>query len=398
MNIIESYKVGVKMLHCPYCGTIVKEDESFCVKCGNELPNDLNTRFKVKKPFNRYWYMPIFSLLLCILSLMTFHFILQHKGTTAKQLYNQGESFILDDNYQKAKDSFSDALTYKDNFYEANIALDFVEKVLDIKDDLEVAIKHQENHQFKEALSMIGAAERTLRNYHGAGVNNLIDQIIIQRNHVKVEQLKSLLDEQPNIDELKNLLWESEAIKNDDAEEITLNIRNQIVDYTFSKASEQLNSKQFNDAQILVDDGLKYASNSEKLLSLKTTIEKEKTAFEMEQQQRIEQAIHLAAEEQQMNKEDAVKLNFVEIDSDEQGNWIVNGEVTSVATVPINSALIEYSLLTKQDDEILSNKVYVFPDTLYMNEEGKFEFTHYDIDEKLKNIKVNVNKITWYTD
>lgn len=386
------------MLHCPYCGTIVKENESYCVKCGKELPNDLNLRFKGKKQFNRYWYLPISSLLLCMLSLLIFHFIFQHKEITAKELYDQGENFVLDEDYVKAKDSFLDALTYKENFYEANIALEFVDKVITIEGDLGEASKLQENEQFQEALTMIDTAEKTLRTYHGAAVTNLIDQIITERNNIKIEQLKSLINEQPNIDELKSLLWESEAIKNADAEEITLNIRNQIVDYTFSKASEQLNSKQFNDAQILVDDGLKYASDSEKLLSLKTTIENEKTAFEMAQQQRIEQAIHLAAEEQEKNKEDAVNLGTVKIEKDDQDNWIINGEVTSVATVPINSVLIEYSLMTNKDEEILSNKVYVFPDKLYMNENGKFEFTHYDIDKKHKDIKINVNKITWYTD
>lgn len=398
IHLFKSYKVGVKMFHCPYCGSIVKEDESFCIKCGKELPDDLNARFNQKKHFNRYWLLPIFCLLICVVSLMAFFFILQHQETTAKQLFNQGESFILEEDYSKAKEAFSDALTYKDNFFEANVALNFTNKVLQIEEDLKQAMKQQENNEFKESLDMINAAERTLQNYHGSAVDQLIDQIIIIKNDTKVEQLKYLLSQQPNIDELKSLLWESEAINNLDAEEITNSIRNQIVDYTFSKASEQLNNKQFNDAQILVDDGLKYAGDSEKLLSLQTTIEKEKTAFETEQQQRIEQAIHLAAEEDEKNKEDAIKLNSVKITKDDQDNWIVNGKVTSVATIPINSVLIEYSLLTNKDEEIETNKVYVFPDKLYMNEEGKFEFTHYDIDKKHKKVKVKVNKITWYTD
>src|SRR5690625_1570186 len=111
------------MLHCPYCGSIVKEDESFCIKCGKELPNDINARFKQKKYFNRYWLFPIFSLVLCILSFMSIHFILQHKEASAKQLYNEGENFIIEENYEKAKEAFSDALNYKDNFHDANAAL-----------------------------------------------------------------------------------------------------------------------------------------------------------------------------------------------------------------------------------------------------------------------------------
>ena len=150
IHLFKSYKVGVKMFHCPYCGSIVKEDESFCIKCGKELPDDLNARFNQKKHFNRYWLLPIFCLLICVVSLMAFFFILQHQETTAKQLFNQGESFILEEDYSKAKEAFSDALTYKDNFFEANVALNFTNKVLQIEEDLKQAMKQQENNEFKE--------------------------------------------------------------------------------------------------------------------------------------------------------------------------------------------------------------------------------------------------------
>lgn len=385
-------------MHCPYCGTITEEDEFYCVKCGEKLPSDLSKRFKPKRKFNRYWYLPMFIILFCLLSFMAYYFILHSNETNAKDFYEQGENSVLDEDYSAAKELFTSALTYKKNFYEAETALSFVKKVIDIENDLKEATAKQENHDFQEALSIVNAAENSLKNFHGTAVTQMINQIVAHRDHIKIEQLQNQLDEQPNIDKLKILLWESEAIKNEEAVEITSDIRNQIVDYTFSKASEQLNSNQFNDAQILVDDGLKYATDSEKLQSLKTTIEKEKTAFETAQQQRIEQAIHLAAEEQEINKSDAVKLGTVDIHKDDKGNWIVKGEVSSVATVPISSILIEYTLLTNQDNELLSNKVFVFPDKLYTNEIGKFEFTHYDIDKQQKNIQVKVNKITWYTD
>src|SRR5699024_5797123 len=142
------------------------------------------------------------------------------------------------------------------------------------------------------------------------------------------------LNSEPNIDDLKSLLWETEAINNDESMEIAESIRTKIVDFIFSKASEQLNNNQFSDAQILVEDGLKYVADSEKLLSLKTTIDKEKTAFETAQQERIEQAINMAAEEHEVNQSDAVKLNSVKLKKDDQEKLVVKGEVNSIATIP----------------------------------------------------------------
>lgn len=386
------------MIYCPYCGTITKEDETYCVKCGESLPADLSKRIKPKRKFNRYWYIPILVTLCLFLSYPPYFFLFQSKETAAKELYEIGENNLLEEEYITAQESFTKALTYKKDFQEAKIALSFVDKVIEIENNLDEAITKQKKNEFQEALSIVNEAESSLKNFHGTAVTPLINKIVMRRDLVKVDQLKQQLEEEPSIDTLKILLWEAEAIKNDKAEEITSDIRNQIVDYTFSKASDQLNNKQFNDAQILIDDGLKYAAESEKLQSFKTTIEKEKTAFETAQQQRIEQAIHIATEEEEKNKSDAVKIDSVNIKNDEKGNWIVAGKVSSVATVPISSVLIEYSLLTKEGNEILTNKVFSFPDKLYTNETGKFEFTHYDISKQHKDIEVKVNKITWYTD
>lgn len=386
------------MIYCPYCGTITKEDETYCVKCGENLPNDLSKRIKPKIKFNRYWYMPILITLCFLLSYPPYFFLFQSNETTAKELYGEGENHLLEEEYTEAQESFTKSLTYKRSFQEAELALNFVDQVIEIESTLEDAITKQEENEFQEALAIVYEAEASLKNFHGTAVTPLINQIVTHRGLIKVDQLKQQLEEEPSIDTLKILLWEAEAIKNDEAEEITADIRNQIIDYTFSKASDQLNNKQFNDAQILIDDGLKYAAESEKLQSFKTTIEKEKTAFETAQQQRIEQAINIATEEEEKNKSDAVKIDTVDIKSDDKGNWIVSGVVSSVATVPINSVLIEYSLLTKDENEILTNKVFSFPDKLYTNETGKFEFTHYDIDKQHKDIEVKVNKITWYTD
>lgn len=125
-------------------------------------------------------------------------------------------------------------------------------------------------------MSLINEAESSITNYNGEAVTQLIDKLTAKRGSIKLAQLEQKLSQDPGIDDLKVLLWEADAIQSDEADEMMTSIREQIVDYIFSKASEQLNNNQFSDALLLVEDGLKYAPDSEKLLSLKTTIDKEK--------------------------------------------------------------------------------------------------------------------------
>ncbi|WP_188454635.1 zinc-ribbon domain-containing protein [Virgibacillus oceani] len=386
------------MPHCPYCGTKVKEDELYCINCGRQQPNDVYDRLGIKKQFNKLWYVPIFITIFLLFTSGIYYLFLQNKTAEAKELYEQGEKSALEGDYKEAKELFQDAFNHKQNMTEAKVSRDFMGNVQKLQAKLQDAQEQVENQEFQKALSFINEAEKLLKNFNGTIVTELINTIVSQRQSTKIEQLNYELQQSPTIDDLKILLWEADAIKNDEAKAITATIRNQIIDYSFSKASELLNKKQFSDASIMVDDGLKYAPESDKLQSLKTTIDKEKIAFETAQQQRIEQAISTAAEEQKLNENDAIELVSVKAESDEQGKLVVKGKVKSIATIPINSVQIEYSLATKNGEEFLTNEIYVYPDTLYPDETGKFEFTHFDIDKKEKDIDIKVNKIKWYTD
>ncbi|MBP1968272.1 tetratricopeptide (TPR) repeat protein [Virgibacillus natechei] len=385
------------MLHCPYCGTKANEDEHYCIKCGRALPNDITDRLHGKKQFNKFWYIPISLFTFLLLSSGIYYFILQNQTAEAKTLYEQGEQRILDEDYEAARELFADAVSNKENFAHAATSLQFMNKALDVQKIMEDANTFVEEQDFQQALSLINEAESDLKNFNGDAVKQLIDTIITKRDTIKVEQLKNELEKETAIDDLKLLLWEAASIDNEEAESMELDIRNQIIDYSFSKASNQLNNRHFNDAQILVEDGLKYAPDSERLQSLQSTIEKEKEAFETAQEQRMEQAIDTAEKEQQLNETDAIELISATVESNDKKNIVIKGEVESVATIPIHSVLIEYVLLTDNGTEILSDEVYIYPDTLYPEEKGQFEYTHFDSNDYDQDVDVEVRKITWYT-
>ncbi len=384
------------MHHCPYCGTNVRDNESYCIKCGKKLPEDIYQRLTDTKTFNKNWYFPISIMALILLTCVFFYLFLQAQTSQAKELYNKGEKNAMEGQYQEASESLKSALEHNQSFSQADIALSFVETAKNAESDIERSSKLLDQQKFQEALSLINEAESSLANFNGDAVTPLINKLTEKRNTIKLEELKYELEQDPGISELKTLLWEGDAIQSDKAEELTAAIRTRIIEHAFSQASEQLNDKQFSDALLVVEDGLKYAPESEKLQSLKTTIEKEKTAFETAQRKRIEQAISSAEEERKLNENDAIELVSVDVESDEQGKVVVKGNVKSVATIPINSILIEYELLTNEE-AFLSNKVYVYPDTLYPDETGEFEFTHFDINQN-NQIDIKVDRIKWYTD
>lgn len=386
------------LFHCPYCGTKVKDNESYCINCGKHLPEDMHHRLSVSKASKKFWYLPLVVILLLGLSVTGFHLFLENQAAQAKALYTNGEKNAQEGDYEEAKKYFEDALDQKENFPQASTAVEFMDIAMRIQSKLDDAAKHLAKQDYNEALNLIAETESSLKNYNGSVVKKLVNEIVLTRNTIKIDQLKSQLQNDPTIDELKGLLWEAEAIKNSEAEKITADIRNQIIDYTYSMASEELNKLHFSDAQTLVNDGLIYAPESEKLNSLKTAIKNERNAFETAQQRRIESAINTAAQERMQNKNDAVELVNVGLQNDDQGNLVVMGKVKSIATIPINTILVEYDLLTKEGEKFKSNQVYVYPDTLYPNEIGAFEFSHFDITNKAKEFKVEVTKIKWYTE
>lgn len=386
------------MFYCPYCGTQLQLDESYCLTCGKKMTKQIKQRIKQDRTFNRYWLIPIISLSLCIITLISYYFIENYRSEKAKHLYEIGEQHLQDQKFENAITSFKDALTYKAHFPQAEIALQFSKKALNIKTEMEGIQTLLNNEHYEKASALIEENDKQLRYYQGEVVNNLIALLSNYRDTINIAQIQNKLSKEYSIEDLKVILWEATSINNDDAQTIADRIRQEIADYSFSIASEKLNKHHFNDALFIVEDGLKYAPYSDKLQSLQQTIEKEKVAFETAQQERIEQALHIAEEEQAFNKNEAVKVKEAKLSKDDKDRLVVSGEIESQATVPIQSVFVEYKIVTDDGSVLDTNRVFAFPERIYPKDVGSFEFTHYEIDGNRNNLSIEVEKITWYID
>ncbi|QTM99249.1 zinc ribbon domain-containing protein [Sediminibacillus dalangtanensis] len=385
------------MLYCPYCGSKTNDDELFCIQCGKKLPEDRYDRIAEPTVSKRIWYLPAASFIISILAVGFSYFYLQHQTQQAKEAFQAAEEKALDGAYDEALIQFKTALQQKDNFPAARENKSFMEVALRSKLDLKQAEDYAGDENYQKSLEKIDEAENNLKVYDGEAVDVIIDEVVTKRSEVQLNQLKEAMENDPSIEKLKTLLWQAKAINSEEAETITGTIEEKIISYIFSTANEQLSQKQFTDARDVVEEGLNYVPDSDKLQSLQTTIEKEKTAFETEQQNRIEQAVTAAEKEQNQNKNDAVEMIDVSISKDDQGKAVVSGKLKSIATVPVYSISVDYKILDPEDDELLTNEVYVYPDTLYPGEEGKFEFTHFDTNAQ-DTSKVEIEKIKWFLD
>lgn len=362
------------------------------------MTKQIKQRIKQDRTFNRYWLIPIISLSLCIITLISYYFIENYRSEKAKHLYEIGEQHLQDQKFENAITSFKDALTYKAHFPQAEIALQFSKKALNIKTEMEGIQTLLNNEHYEKASALIEENDKQLRYYQGEVVNNLIALLSNYRDTINIAQIQNKLSKEYSIEDLKVILWEATSINNDDAQTIADRIRQEIADYSFSIASEKLNKHHFNDALFIVEDGLKYAPYSDKLQSLQQTIEKEKVAFETAQQERIEQALHIAEEEQAFNKNEAVKVKEAKLSKDDKDRLVVSGEIESQATVPIQSVFVEYKIVTDDGSVLDTNRVFAFPERIYPKDVGSFEFTHYEIDGNRNNLSIEVEKITWYID
>ncbi|WP_143262119.1 zinc ribbon domain-containing protein [Sediminibacillus massiliensis] len=344
----------------------------------------------------RIWFIPLCTLIITITAVGAYYLFLQNQTSKAQSAFENGEEMLLSGKFQRASRQFQEALESKSDFPAAKEVKVFTDNALDAEEHISKAVKLTNQRKFQQSLEELDAAESLLKNYHGEAVELLLTNIVDQRTATEMELLKSEMDKDPSIEELKTLLWQAEAIKDEEAASIAEIIRDRIVSYIYSTASEQLSQKQFTNARDIVEDGLHYVPESSKLESLQTTIQKEKTAFETAQQDRIEQAITAAEKEKDRNLNNAVEIEKASVERNQQNEIVVNGNIKSVATVPINSVAVEYSIMNKKDEVVLTNEVYVFPDTIYPGEKGKFEFTHYEQDSGQNALKIEIDKIKWF--
>ncbi|MGP4040467.1 hypothetical protein ACTWP4_11340 [Gracilibacillus sp. D59] len=383
------------MSFCPNCGGQVQDIETFCVSCGKKLPEDIKKRILPVKPSKKWWFLPALSLIIACSVVGSAYFFTNYQSNKALSYYDEATEMALIGDYDQAKALLEQALEYKENFPAAEEVLAFLNVATEIEQNFDQITKLMEENKFTEAFNIIRQSEDDIQKFTGDLTDQIMEQNIAVKNQILLKQATYKLNNNPTTDELKALIWEIEDITHDQAAKLQQEVQQKLVSMTYQEATALLEDFQFSQAIRVIEDTLKVVESSEQLESLKTTVNKEKTAFESAQEQRIEQALSAFEDEQELNESHAIELIDIQL-KEEKGDWIITGQLKSVATVPIHSILVSYSVKDKEDNTVLENDVYVFPETLYPDEVGNFEFTHFDVDTEYERLKPKVEEITWY--
>ncbi|WP_058306955.1 zinc ribbon domain-containing protein [Gracilibacillus massiliensis] len=383
------------MSFCPKCGGQVQEIETFCVSCGKRLPEDLKKRNMPEKPTKKWWFLPVLSIVIASIILFSTYLFTTYQSDRALAYYQEAEEMALIGDYEQAKDLLQQALQYKEKFPSAREVLNFLQVASDVEHNLQKVQQLNENKNFSEAFDAIRQSENELEKYNGDLVDQMTEKTISRKSQTLLNQASYKLNSDPTIEDLKSLVWETKDLSHEQAPELIEQVHQKLVAMTYQEATSLLDNLQFSHALRTIEDTLAVIENSEQLESLKTTINKEKTAFESAQEQRIEQALSIFEEEQELNESHAIELIDIQLKTEDE-KWLISGQLKSVATVPIHSILVSYSITDKSDEVILENEVYVYPETLYPDETGKFEFTHFDASTENSRLTAKVDEITWY--
>lgn len=419
-------------MYCPKCGTKTADDTAqFCSNCGanlrseqlvipsNEetgdksLTSDSSENILVERNLDQiykaeqvrsekhkpgksslFWPISVPVIILIITIGVVFAYYNQqiHTNQEVVSLKGKAEKAALKGEYKDSLSLLKKAEGLRPSYkvlaedkvrIEAAIALD--KSLTAISDSLKT-------QQIDKAESEITSFNHSLQKLEGPLFTPFHKKIEEKATTLAVAKIKQEINNLSTVEELASKLTALTSLQAAETDAVKQIILSKIVDVTTKDAETELSDKQFSDALSTVDKGLEYAEKDAKLLSFKDRIQNEQAAFEKAEQQRIEQAMEAAAQEDLTNRTAAVNVTDLQATTDEYGDVQITGEIKNTATVPVSSITLYYTVSDLNGNEIGSDYGYVSPFYLEPGDSGNFESTYYGA---YQDVNVKITRATW---
>ncbi|PGV53533.1 FxLYD domain-containing protein [Bacillus sp. AFS037270] len=417
-------------MYCQQCGTkIHNEDARFCPNCGTQLavkpvpesvgdqveerikenPNNdqqvltMNTAEETrvqKRNLSKsalLWpiAIPIFSLVLSAGSAYAYynHQVETNKNVTS--LKEKAEENALKGEYTKALSTLKKAKTLRPNYKVLIEDEEKVTKAIQVENSLKEISNSLKTQQMDKADSQINKLRITLQTLKGPLYTLLNKQLEEKSTTLAVAKIKVDINHLNTVEELAGKLNALSSLNSSETDEVKRLILAKVVELTTKTAENQLGENNFAEAMTTVDKGLEYAANDTKLLSFKDRIKNKQTAFEKAEQDRIQKAIEVAAQEDLNNHTAAVTVDNLNVYTDEYGDLHITGNLKNDATVPISSIKLYYTVYDINGDSLGSDYTYGDPFYLDPGQNGSFDDYQYGV---YQDCTVKITKITWELD
>ncbi|WP_458413464.1 FxLYD domain-containing protein [Schinkia sp. CFF1] len=418
-------------MYCYSCGSEVVEEALFCSKCGtklqptaekdlteenasislnnkkkdesinssnitNESKNQSSTsqngRFKGEKL--KLWVLPLVSIIIVIICNGFFYFYEKNMNEKVSSLNAKAEKSAINGKYMESKAELQKAIKLRPQSKELQQNYKTIELAINLTKELDHSSTLIKEKNFDQASKLLKNVQSSLNGTDKLTIFRPLENIVKEKEtNLTVAKVRNELNKLTTVEELNQKLTTVSTIDAKEASVVKEQIKQKIVQIGYKNAEEQLKKKQFDKALGTVDQAITIVGKHEKLVTFKDRINQEQAAFEKAEQERIEQAMVLAAEEDIKNKTAAVSVENYDYYLNEYGDLNISGTIKNVATKPISSITIYYSVYDNTGNFLGDFSTPVYPYYLESGESGSFEDV---VSYVYVDSEVRIDHATWY--
>lgn len=201
-----------------------------------------------------------------------------------------------------------------------------------------------------------------------------------------------------SISELGNLLNVVNGLIGEEAETLREQITDRIRTTATAEVNDLLTKSKFTAALGVVDSALSWVKADEVLLELKQKVKQDRTAYELAEEKRIQQAMEEAAAEDYLNQTAAIELVKYEKVMNELGDIVVVAYLKNVATRSIYDISVQYKITDEAGASISEGTIDVMPDYVASGERMSFSVTLPEDAVYEDKVDVSIIEGTWSLD
>lgn len=419
---------GMNEVYCHHCGREHAADAVYCSQCGKLLDSLVTTAEELdnqKSAALDEWeigtseasaalelepsklavsrgrailigLIPIFIFVVTAAAVLSIYLYESNMNERVLEWQNKAKQEALDGNYEAALERLNKAAEARPEYESVRADLAVVKEAAAFQQTIDAVNEKLKQNEVQEAKPLLEELMTKLRGREEQVFAVVREQAADLTVRMTVIQVEDELGELKTVEELVVKLNQVKGLNGEDALELKKQIEAQIAEIIISQANDLLKKKNFTEALSIIQKGITYVPDDEKLAKLYDKVQKDKKKFEQAEQQRIENAMQKAAEEELINQTAAVEVLKTETDLDLFGDFHINGKLKNAATRPIYSVSIEYTVRDSEGNVIESGTVEATPAYVESGETFSFNAVVHDVEDE--KATVVIDHATWYLD
>jgi tetratricopeptide (TPR) repeat protein len=399
---------GEKHMFCHKCGEKQDLRSTFCSGCGTELIKgkdyDNSSRREKKEgsvppstgKVTAMLLVPFLTLLLTgggVYGYYSYEESNNHKVANWKE---RAEELALEGKYDEAIQYLKKARSLRPVYTILKEEISVLEKAKSYKKSMDQIAQLIKKRDYENATKQVEELKGLKKKEEAPLLNQFSAKIEEAEITITVGKIKEEVDKLTTIDELAKKLSVIKSLSSGEAAKVKDQIISRMVQITSDQAESALQDNNFSDALVIVDKAMSHSGNHEQLTALKETIQQKKSSFEKAEEERIQQAMEMAAQEDLKNRTEAVELISLETQVDEYGDLHIYGEVENTATASIYSVDISYSVYGSDGSLLTTGYTSVFPYYLNAGDTATFNDSVYYVYDEITSVEID--NITWYVE